>query len=235
MNQENYDVEATFRELKRSSQASLSMVILGALALIGSLVYSGTRLAPLEEEIAHKSSQIESLSEMKKKYLDEIIQQSTQIDNLAQTEREYLERILSAKNEYAELKVNIEKLYAVRVTKNNMVYELKATAKATGRVTSYGPGYNFSIFVNAPESTLRKIRKVKYVFDHPTFTQKVRTSDNPDEYFKTEYYGWGCLTNISAALYLSDGEEQEIDFNMCQSLGPQWRGENDIADPIPSK
>lgn len=235
MSQENYDFEATFKELKKSSQASLSMVVLGALALIASLIYSGTRLAPLEEEIRLKSSQIERLASMEKKYQSEIEDKSKQIETLAHTESDYLRKIEKAKTEYAELKENIEQLYAVRVTKSNKVYELKAAAKATGQVTSNGPAYLFSIFINAPEATLNKISKVKYVFNHPTFTQKVRTEENPTNRFTTEYYGWGCLTKVSATLYLIDGEMQNIDFNMCQSLGPQWWGEDDVVESAPSK
>ena len=203
MSKEDYDLEATFKELKKSSQASLTMVILGAIALIASLVYSGTRLAPLEEEINQKS---------------------IQIAELAKTEKEYLHKIQSAKNEYEELKSNIEKLYAVRVTKANNVYELKATAKATGVVTNNHSLYHFSIFVNAPKATLNNIRKVTYVFDHPTFREKVRISESADNRFMTKYKGWGCLTKVRTTLELVDGDSQQIDFNMCQSLGPQWIG-----------
>lgn len=201
MTRENLDIEATFSELRKSSQISLTMVVLGALALMASLIYSGTRLAPLEEEIHQKSARIKELS---------------------LSEQEYLKRIEAAKVEYEQLKANTEKLYAVRVTPKNLVYELKAAAKATGRMTSGGPGYNFSIYINSPKSTLNTIRKVTYLFDHPTFIHKTQISDSVDNNFKVSYFGWGCLTNVRATLDFKDGETQAIDFNMCQSLGPQW-------------
>jgi hypothetical protein len=198
-----YDYEATFKELKKSSQASLTMVILGALALIVSLVYSGTRLAPLEEEIHKKSSELEKL---------------------AQTEQDYLKKIDIAKNQYEQLRTNIEKLYAVKVTPNNYVYELKATAKAISHSNGQ-PIYTFTIIVNAPSSTLDTIRRVEYLFDHPTFRQKSQISEDSSNQFMVKYNGWGCLTRVTATLELKDGESQKIDFNMCQSLGPQWSDE----------
>jgi hypothetical protein len=203
MTDEEYDFEATFTELKKSSQVSLIMVILGALALIGSIIYSATRLAPLEEEISQKSVQIEKL---------------------AATEREYLNKTQIAKTQYEQLKTNIEKLYAVKVTANNNVYELKATAKASGPITNNLPRYDFSIFINTSKTTLTKIRNVTYLFDHPSFEEKIFVSENAAERFMISYQGWGCLTRVSATIELIDGESQQIDFNMCQSLGPQWIG-----------
>lgn len=217
MSQDDFDIETTLRNLRKSSQTSLTMVILGALALVASLIYSATRLAPLEEDIRTKSARIEKLRA---------------------TEADYLEKIDSARAEYAELRSNIEQLYAVRVTRENRVFELKATAKATDRITSAGPGYNFVIFVNAPEETLRGIERVRYHFDHPSFRQKIQDSSDRADRFAVRYFGWGCLTSVPATLYLTDGEVKEIDFNMCQSLGPQWwndTGEVQLPDEPPTK
>lgn len=198
---QDFDFEATFHELKKSSQTSLTMVILGAACLIGSLVYSATRLAPLEQEIKHKSRQIEQL---------------------AATEQDYLDKIANAKQEYEKLRDNIEKLYAVKVTASHYVYELKATAKATGELIGENPAYNFAIYVNAPAATLQRIEKVTYIFDHPTFAQRERVARDLDDQFKIDYYGWGCLTNMKAILTMKDGESQTLDFNMCKSLGGAW-------------
>ncbi|RZS56552.1 hypothetical protein [Sphaerotilus mobilis] len=45
-------IASTLSELQRSSKTSLGMVLLGAACLIGALVYSATRLAPLEARLA---------------------------------------------------------------------------------------------------------------------------------------------------------------------------------------
>lgn len=229
-------------QLRRTSRRNAWLTILGVLIVASSLLYSYITLSQLETNVREKKNELESyekdVSRLKIE-LDEslnLIEQKTSvITQLENTDRLLQKKINKAKSEFSELKNNIEQLYAVRVTNNNDVYELKAAAKATGQTTSNGPAYLFSVFINAPESTLRKISKVKYVFDHPTFAQKVRTEDDPETRFMTKYYGWGCLTNVSATLYLSDGETQGIDFNMCQSLGPQWWGENDAVESSPSR
>jgi LAS superfamily LD-carboxypeptidase LdcB len=110
MNRDNDKIEATFIELKRASKTSLTMIILGAIALIGSLIYSGTRLAPLEEEISRKSSEIRRLEN---------------------TEREYLERIKLAKAENASLVETAENL-SERIEKDTAKFKkVQADLKST--------------------------------------------------------------------------------------------------------
>lgn len=203
MNEQDFDyhVEKTFAELKKSSQVSLSMVLLGAICLIGSLVYSATRLAPLEQEIQQKTERL---------------------DELAKTEQAFQQRIAQAKAEYASLKQNIEDLYAVKVTKENRVFEVKATAKATGEKIGDKPAYNFAVYINAPEATLNQIKKVTYVFNHPTFQHPERIATDPANRFEIRYYGWGCLNKVEVKLWLKSGEQKEMNFNMCKSLGAGW-------------
>lgn len=167
MTESDFDLEATFSQLKRSSQTSLTMVVIGALCLIGSLVYSATRLAPLEEEIKQKSAHI---------------------SELADREADLENQIVAATTEYEALRKNIEKLYAVKVTSENLVYEVKATAKATGDKIGNNPAYNFALYVNAPTATLNKIEKVTYYFDHDTFTNKTKVSTDRVAGFRVGYY-----------------------------------------------
>ena len=201
MTESDFDLEATFSQLKKSSQTSLTMVVIGALCLIGSLVYSATRLAPLEEEIKQKSARI---------------------SELADREAALETKIQAATKEYELLRENIEKLYAVKVTSENLVYEVKATAKATGEKIGNNPAYNFSLYVNAPAATLNNIEKVTYYFDHDTFQNKLQVSTDRQSGFRVGYYGWGCLTKVTTTLLLTNGETQSLDINMCQSLGGGW-------------
>ncbi len=225
------DFEDTLNKLKSSSKASLTMVILGALLLLVSLIYSATRLSPLEEQIKAKTKIINDLEKTETKIINDLekteITYEQKINDLITTELTYKEKIVATKKEYEELKSNVEQLYAVRVTSNNQVFELKATAKATGVSTSNGPAYDFYIYINAPKATLENIKKVNYLFDHPTFNEKHWESSGPETNFMTKYYGWGCLTKVSARLEMKNGSTQDIEFNMCQSLGPLWWDQED--------
>lgn len=129
-----------------------------------------------------------------------------------------------ASEKYKELKLNIEKQYSVTVTPNNQVYEIKASALATGKSTTDGPEYKFSLYINSSKEGLRTIKAVRYQFDHPTFKIRNVVVDNPKEQFLYSYTGWGCLTSVNVTVELNDGSSKKIDFNMCRSLGPEWTG-----------
>lgn len=194
--------EEVLHQLARHSHFSLIFVVVGAIFLVGSVYYSATRLRPLEEEVGRKRAEISRLAE------EETVQR---------------QRLADMQRQYETLKASTEQLYAVRVTPENKVYELKATAQATGGKYDDGrPIYNFAVYVKSPQSTLAGIRSVHYRFDHATFRQKDYVSENRAERFAVTYTGWGCLSKVEVTVRLVDGTEQEFDFNMCRSLGPQW-------------
>jgi hypothetical protein len=196
-------IEEVFKELKRSSRVSITLVLVGVVFLLGSVYYSATRLRPLEDEIKKKRQEIISLQgqeEIQRKKVDE------------------------KRKEFEQLRANVEKLYSVRVTPSNDVYELKATAKATGRkLTSGEPIYDFNIYINAAPDVLNKIQRVVYTFDHPTFDNKQKVAESVKSHFQTGYTGWGCLTRVDVKVELKGGNKTHLDFDMCKSLGPQWQ------------
>lgn len=209
------EVAETLSQLTTSSRASLIMVAVGVITLGASVYYSFTRLEPLEDEIAKKRGQVAQLN-------------AQAVDAQRMVDR--------ARQEYAELKQSIEQLYAVRVTNSNTVYEVKSTARATGRNTSSGPEYKFTVLINAPAEVLRAIRSVEYTFDHSTFSERKVIADRASDQFAYSYVGWGCLTRVGVNVFLNDGTSQPFNFNMCRSLGPSWGGSGDgrTAD-VPSK
>jgi cell division protein FtsB len=195
------EIETSFDELRKRSRVSLSLVLLGALLLVGSIYYSATRLKPLEEEVAQKQYAV---------------------DSLAKEESRRRASIDSLKNVYKTLRTSAENLYSVRVTPDNQVYELKATAQATGKMTSKGPEYRFTIFINSSAQTLESIERVTYHFAHETFKQKDYIAKDMSDRFAMSYRGWGCLTKVTATVALKDGTSHVFDFDMCRSLGPEW-------------
>ena len=145
---------------------------------------------------------------------------STQVSQELQVLNELTGQKEALQIEYNNLKKNVEQLYSVRVTPENLVYELKATAKATGRINSAGKTtYNFSIYINAPEESLNQIEKVHYFFDHPSFSNQHFDIFDKDTAFSVTWIGWGCLFKLPITVHLKDGTQQAIDFNMCKNLG----------------
>src|SRR3546814_3035785 len=132
-------------------------MLVGVLFLLGSVYYAATRLRPLEQQVAQKKADVE---------------------RLAAEEAAAKQRIAALQHDYATLKASTEQLYAVRVTPGNQVYELKATAQATGRSAGDRPQYRFAIYVNSPPRTLEAIGSVEYRFVHPTFARKQLVSDD---------------------------------------------------------
>jgi hypothetical protein len=190
-------VEQVFSELKRSSRVSVVMVVLGTLFLIASVSYSALRLRPLETKLTEKR------------------------EELARVEQELGQR----KQEYETLKASVEQLYSVRVTPSNEVYQVKATARATGKATTTtppAPEYEFKIFINSAPDVLSNIEEVQYEFNHPTFKVHLFIARDKTDRFAMSYIGWGCLTSVGVKVILKDGTSHTFDFNMCRSLGPQW-------------
>lgn len=196
------EIQESLEKLKFQSRTSLVFVLLGATFLAFSLYYSATRLAPLEKDIALKRAEIATLRD---------------------EEKQWREKIAEQQKTYETLKASTEALYSVRVTPTNKVYEVKATARATGRVFSQNrPEYKFTLLINSPPDTLTDIQQVVYRMEHGTFKQKDYVSTDPEAQFATSYVGWGCLTQVHVSVKLKSGTVQEFDFNMCRSLGPQW-------------
>jgi hypothetical protein len=78
--------------------------------------------------------------------------------------------------------------------------------------------YRFSVAIAAAPPVLERIARVEYRFDHPTFSQKSYASEDRARRFEVSYRGWGCLTQVSAALTLRDGQVLRRTFDMCALL-----------------
>ena len=220
--EELQQLDQTLQQLQRNSRGSLFMVLLGAAALLGSLWYSATRLEPLERQIEEKKQQIGTFNQ--------------QLAEMELASVALQQQITQAEQQLIALKSNIEQLYAVKVTAENQVFELKATARATGRQIAQGPEYAFTLFINASASTIAGIAQVSYLFEHPSFRQKLQTSRQQADNFSVGYSGWGCLTQVTATVTHQNNSQQQLKFNMCQSLGPQWLGQGCKAgNTVPEK
>jgi hypothetical protein len=177
----------------------------GVALLLGALGVGCATLAVVVMEVNVKIRTAEALNQT--------------IAKLQKEEEEWRTKMEQQRSAYETLKKSAEQLYAVRVTPSNQVYELRATAAPTGRQTSSGPEYTFTASVNSSKETLATIRRVTYHFDHPTFMLKEFVSEDREKRFAISYTGWGCLNKVNVRVDLRDGTQQELDFDMCKSLG----------------
>lgn len=100
--------------------------------------------------------------------------------------------------------------------------EIKAKAVPTGKKTSKGPEYTFTIYLNSSIKMLSTIKGVQYQFNHSSFISNKAFSNSYQNSFSTSYNGWGCLTSVDVEIEFKDGTSKTIDFNMCSNLGPEW-------------
>jgi hypothetical protein len=85
-------------------------------------------------------------------------------------------------------------------------------------------GYAFSVWLDVPPDRKDELASVSYLFDHPSFHQKVFTATNWANGFRVGYQGWGCLNAVQITLHLKEGTSQPMDFDMCHNLG--WDSAN---------
>lgn len=72
--------------------------------------------------------------------------------------------------------------------------------------------YEWSIFVDAPESILDQIDSVQYTL-HPTFADRLRTVRNRESQFKLTMIGWGIF-NVPVEIRFKDGSVVETDYDL---------------------
>jgi transcription initiation factor IIF auxiliary subunit len=77
--------------------------------------------------------------------------------------------------------------------------------------------YDFSLWLDVPNEQKSRIKKVTYVFNHPTFNNKVFVSNNQANGFMVSYRGWGCLSNVTIKIEGQYGVSL-ISLDMCGAL-----------------
>ena len=77
--------------------------------------------------------------------------------------------------------------------------------------------YDFKLWLDVPAEQQKKIKRVTYVLNHPTFTQKEYVSTKVPEGFPISYQGWGCLNTVTIRIERQGGGSQII-FRMCDEL-----------------
>jgi hypothetical protein len=105
--------------------------------------------------------------------------------------------------------------------------EIRASATETGRRVENTtlPLYNFRIWVDGRPEAMRRIARVQYEFDHPTFRQRVQESSDRERRFERGYAGWGCLAAVKVTVFAADARvpAETVTFDMCAAVQYQYR------------
>jgi hypothetical protein len=144
--------------------------------------------------------------------LDEFYDVSEQL----KLKRDSLELIA---NQYQKMNSQLTELNNTIKTDYNELISVKATAKSIGTFPNGQTKYLFKIFIDADESTLKKIEKVKYEFLHETFQNPAQISTNASNHFSKGYEGWGVMSNVPVTITFKSGEIKKLDFNMRRHIG----------------
>lgn len=77
--------------------------------------------------------------------------------------------------------------------------------------------YYFTYGIEIDEAIQNQVSKVVYVYDDPSFINKYATSTTKPNY-TSSYEGWGCLNNMKAIVYFTDGSNLSLEFDGCSLI-----------------
>lgn len=77
----------------------------------------------------------------------------------------------------------------------------------------------YSIWIEAPPETIRRIARVRYHYDHPAFANQKTEQSNPQDGFRDSYNGIGAVNrDMDVIVVLRDGTEVPFKFNMFKAV-----------------
>lgn len=222
-------IDGLVKDIKKSSIASLVMMAIGIVILLGSFFYGASQVVPLERKIADLSGQVAKETEK----LDELQLLLNKKQGELEGQTIELNKIMEQKNKIIK---EMESLNYSSANENGEVYQIKATAMATGRFIKPRrdgvndipqniknlPEYLFRIYIEGSPSFLEEIESVEYVFMHPSFNDPVHIVRDPNKRFMYSYKGWGCLSAVSVTVSFKSSLRRRFEFDMCRSLGAGW-------------
>lgn len=78
-------------------------------------------------------------------------------------------------------------------------------------------GYNvqpYSVWLELPDEMAKRIAKVEYWFNHPSYTNPKRSMTG-SSIFIAKWRGYGCITDAKVIAFLKDGTKLEAPFDLC--------------------
>lgn len=95
--------------------------------------------------------------------------------------------------------------------------------------------YSFTFGFMMDESVENLVKKVVYVYDDPSFSNKYYTALTGPNYI-TSYEGWGCINSMYAVIYFKDGTQLAYEFDACMLIEEfedyEWESEIEIVPVV---
>lgn len=234
-----------FEKVRRASRAAGWGTLVGAVLVIGSLLYSGyqlgttadkltkakAELAQVETDLATSKDNLEATKKdlaneaarLKKVRQDHAhalakFEATTDQLNVARNDRAVLNEVLHravSTEELVRMSMQPAELIRVGIVPQATAEEIESSG---GRQFYH---FTLSIGFTSPEIKERltqSIKSVTYKFNYPSLSDSTRTSAEADTGYATSYRGWGALKNVIIIVELEDGEKVPIDFDMTKAL-----------------
>lgn len=216
------DLESNeLQQLARNSSKAAFLTGFGAVILLSAFAYSAYQLSELDERIVskqqlvdEKSRQIEAADER----LNDLQKKEESLNLQINVLRNQKDSLLGEFRSLSEKShAQISSLPPIPIA---ALVTPRADAVLTGGKATDGRSLRkYSLWIDVPDDRSNEITEVRYLFNHPTFVNKIQSSSNAADGFRVGYTGWGCLYRIVITLVLTNGQRPELDFNMCQALG----------------
>lgn len=195
------DMVSSVAVLKKRSETSLLLMLIGAAAVSGSVIFAFVRTQAIEHAVGLAQEEAAR----------------------AQTEAAtWKASFAGAQHAYTTLKSAVTTLYPAHVTREHSLVEVRATAQRVAGKPGKGTTATFTLALHASPETLSSIKRVRYQVRYPGLEEHVFTSDDAATGFRTSYAGANCLSAIDVTLEMQSGPTDALTFDQCAIVGSQW-------------
>lgn len=94
---------------------------------------------------------------------------------------------------------------------------LASAKKLPGALPTGEPFYQFTLSLSVPPDLAKRVTKVTWEMNHPSFKQQRMTGAGASH--RITWLGWGCLRTVTARVELGDAAPITVKFDMCKALG----------------
>lgn len=239
------DVHQRERRARRYTAVYSLVPVVLAVAFLG---YTAQRVTGLNDELVGLNNELDDLEDMKSALSDdvdalkktrdqldaEIVSLGVEIESLA-ADRESLDKQWSvASRQIRRFVAAAQSLPEELVTAAPISMVVRPRA-AYAPIPEQDGVYDFECWIDIPERRRGEIDRVTYLFNHPSFPNRLHESADPTDGFRVAYRGWGALDRVIITLHSVDGIEDQIAYNMDADIRGEDPSSTPPLDQSPSK
>lgn len=220
--------------LKRASNRAALVSALGVVLVVAALGFGGLQLRDVQREVGVLETRRDDLRAQADRFradADRLRQETKQLEEKRaemQAEIESLGKQWDVASRQIEEQSSFARTLGARDLRGAPI-SLAAEPRAASMPIGEGL-FLFRCWLSMPTELQRRVAKVSYFFNHPTFVRKVLESRDSGADYGVEYQGWGALDRVIITVEMNDGTEHEIAFNMLAALSGSKEAEKADAD-----